>query len=212
MTRSADPSAPVHYVYLHRRATDGSIFYVGKGKNRRAWSRDRKNPWWRHIVAKHDFYVQIIRSHMVEPCALTIEKIVIAKVGRQFLANLTDGGEGSTGYIPGPEVRAKMSAAKKGISRGPVPEHIRRKIAASHIGLRPTEQSRAKMRAAHIGKHVGKDNATYDHTPRSFTHPDHGIFEGTRAEFIAKYQLRDSCVSVLISGKQKSVKGWKITS
>lgn len=208
--RSADPLAPVHYVYLHRRQTNGSIFYVGKGKHRRAWSKDRKNPQWKRTVAKHGFSVQIIRSGLREPCAMTMERIAIAKIGLQNLANITAGGEGSSGYTPSAETRAKMSAAKKGKSRGPVPIEVRQKIAASHMGLRPDANSREKMRLAHIGKHVGRDNATYDHTIRSFVHPELGLFEGTRAEFISAYSMRDSDVSVLISGKQKSAKGWKL--
>jgi len=39
------------YVYGHRKA-DGTIFYIGKGTDRRAWSEDR-HPTWHRYVEKH---------------------------------------------------------------------------------------------------------------------------------------------------------------
>ena len=41
------------YVYQHRRADDGGIFYVGKGKGKRAGERAKRNPFWKNIAAKH---------------------------------------------------------------------------------------------------------------------------------------------------------------
>lgn len=34
------------YVYLHRRATDGRVFCVGKGHGKRAWRTEGRNPKW----------------------------------------------------------------------------------------------------------------------------------------------------------------------
>lgn len=208
--RSSTPLDPVHYTYIHRRASDRKIFYVGKGKNRRAWSNDRKNLHWRRTVAKHGLIVEVVKDGMKEPCALTLERILVGMIGRENLVNLTDGGEGGTGYIPPPEVRAKMSAAKKGKPRGPVPQHVKDKIRASHIGLKATDQARENMRKAKVGKNVGRLSPSYDHTIRHFVHQDGYVFIGTRGDFIAKHGLADGCVSSVISGKQKTVKGWKI--
>lgn len=39
------------YVYLHSRATDGKVFYVGKGSEYRYKSKQRNN-YWRRTVNK----------------------------------------------------------------------------------------------------------------------------------------------------------------
>jgi hypothetical protein len=49
---AAAPTASEFYVYLHRRATTGEIFYVGKGSNKRAWTAQGRNRHWQNIAAK----------------------------------------------------------------------------------------------------------------------------------------------------------------
>lgn len=55
------------YVYIHRRATDGSAFYVGKGRGKRAWRwGESRNPHWRNIASKNGVYVEIYKDNMSE--------------------------------------------------------------------------------------------------------------------------------------------------
>ena len=44
-----------YYVYVHKKP-DGKIFYVGKGKNKRAWSISDRNNLWKKIVSKYGKY------------------------------------------------------------------------------------------------------------------------------------------------------------
>lgn len=234
-----------HYVYVHRKATDGVIFYVGKGKHRRAWSKIGRNQSWRKASAEHGLTVSILQGNMSEVCALTLERIVIARIGMANLTNMKSGGRGNSGWKQSAETRArigahfkgreftpkmraaleaynrnkkltdehkeKLSAAKKGKVRGPLSASTRAKIARSHLGIKPSEASRQKMRASKIGKAVGRDNPTYDHTVRTFQHAQHGMFVGTRGDFIAAFNLADGCVSAVINRRQKSVKGWRLS-
>lgn len=233
-----------HYVYRHRRESDGTVFYYGKGKDRRAWSASGRNRHWRGIARKHGWTVEIVRSNMPEPCALSLERALIERDRGPKLANLTDGGGGTHGWKHSEETKqriaefwrgrkmtqaqmdalrryntdkkltdehkAKLSAAKKGKSRGPLPAAVRAKIAASHIGIRPSEESRRKMSLAKIGKAVGRDSPAYDHTVRHFVHIDGDEFVGTRGDLIARFGLGSSCMAALIKGRQKSVKGWRL--
>lgn len=82
------------YVYVHRRASDGRIFYVGKGSGKRAWDRYGRNRWWNAIVAKHGLEVDFVLKDAPQPCCFLYEKILIAAIGRKNLCNMTDGGEG----------------------------------------------------------------------------------------------------------------------
>lgn len=118
------------YVYIHRRATDNKVFYVGKGHAGRAWSSKGRNKYWHKIVGKHGFIVEIALTGIQEWYTLEREIELIAKF-RAFgfeLANVTDGGDGVSGlkftaasrkrmsdthkarYASNPELRAKISA------------------------------------------------------------------------------------------------------
>jgi hypothetical protein len=82
------------YVYIHRKATDGTVFYVGKGSGKRAWSKQR-NKYWTNVAGKHGYTVEILQNGMQEWWALEVEIDLIAKYGRKNLCNLTDGGDGT---------------------------------------------------------------------------------------------------------------------
>lgn len=59
------------------------------------------------------------------------------------LTNLTDGGEGMSGWVPGAETKAKWSAALKGKPRS---EEVKRKISDAQKGRKKSETSKAAMR------------------------------------------------------------------
>lgn len=98
-----------YYVYVHRRLSDNKIFYVGKGKNKRAFEKSDRNPKWNNIANVHGFKVEFAVSHMEELDALKLEQDMIAWFGKENLANVTDGGEGFTGY----SYMLNMTAAEK---------------------------------------------------------------------------------------------------
>lgn len=85
-----------YYVYEHCRASDGAVFYVGKGSGRRAYSRTRSEHWKR-VVAKHGLVVNIVKDEMPEVCALTLERVLIARYGLDNLVNIAEAGIVSSG-------------------------------------------------------------------------------------------------------------------
>jgi hypothetical protein len=104
------------YVYVHRKATTGEVFYVGKGFGRRAWSTHRSK-YWHNISKKHGFCVEIVKSGLQEWYSFELECQLIALYGRDVLCNMTDGGEGTTGAkgrVFTHEQRQKLSLANKG--------------------------------------------------------------------------------------------------
>lgn len=96
------------YVYVHRRADDNTIFYVGKGEGRRAWRTNNRNNWWRNVVNKHGYIVDVVLWDMPESDAFQLEKDLIAFF-KGFVVNLTSGGEGSSGIIYSLERRKSLS-------------------------------------------------------------------------------------------------------
>lgn len=100
MTDTHDTTSSVFYVYVHKTADTGNIFYVGKGCRNRAYSTNRRNVFWQRVVKKHGFIVEIIYSGLTEQDAFKIEidTIYNLRLYGERLTNLTVGGEGASGY------------------------------------------------------------------------------------------------------------------
>ena len=97
-------------VYLHRKATDGIIFYVGIGEKRRPTSKQGRSDYWKNTVAKHGYTVQIVEKNLTWEEACESEIALIELIGRRdkgfgTLVNLTDGGEGGLGHISTRRIR-----------------------------------------------------------------------------------------------------------
>jgi hypothetical protein len=108
-----------YYVYLHKKASTGEVFYVGKGKGGRAWSRASRSGHWKNTVQKNGLVVEFAHAGLKEWAALEIERELIALYGRADeglggLVNCTDGGEGCSGRPVKNESREKMAAAWEG--------------------------------------------------------------------------------------------------
>lgn len=101
-------------VYLHRKETDNSIFYVGMGNPYRAYATSPRNKWWNHTYEKHGLIVDVVADNLSTEDAYELEVFLISELGRKDkglgnLVNLDDGGEGATGHIPTKEAREKLS-------------------------------------------------------------------------------------------------------
>jgi hypothetical protein len=127
------------YVYAHQRLDDDSIFYIGKGTGKRAWSEKMRNKHWKSIVKKADYRVLILQDGMTETDAFTLEKFLIVFYGREDLGegrlvNMTDGGDGASGFVHSEEFRKKLSEDRKGKTRPPFSEETRKKMSEAHKG------------------------------------------------------------------------------
>ncbi|HET8666841.1 MAG TPA: NUMOD3 domain-containing DNA-binding protein [Terriglobales bacterium] len=108
-------------MYEHWRSDVGACFYVGKGKKKRAYDTSKRNSRYKRIAEKlrrsgGTIEIVFISENLTEEAAFELEKARIsywrnAGVG---LANLTDGGEGRSGYITPPEVKKKIAKAHAG--------------------------------------------------------------------------------------------------
>ena len=89
----------MYYTYVHRRASDNLIFYVGKGQKRRAWSIKGRNTHWHNSVKKHGIIVEIFNLFDNEKDAFADEiKLISVLSSFMPLTNQTSGGEGVSGY------------------------------------------------------------------------------------------------------------------
>jgi hypothetical protein len=84
-----------YYIYQHKRLTDDSVFYVGKGYNGRSMSYKNRNTHWHNIVKKDKgFNVEIVEDNLTEKQAFTREVELIKELGMDNLTNMTEGGIG----------------------------------------------------------------------------------------------------------------------
>lgn len=133
------------YVYVHRKNSDGQIFYVGKGMGNRALSRHGRNNYWHNVVNKHGYTVEIVLDGIEEPIAFELECELIAFYGRENLTNLCDGGQGASGRMVGDNEKRIKSELFKGRQ---LTQETKDKISKSRQGMvsyYPNEMQRLAM-------------------------------------------------------------------
>jgi hypothetical protein len=142
------------YVYMMFRRWNGIPFYVGKGHGRRAYLLRGRNPHFNNIVAKcaGDVPIIIIQRGMTEREAFDMERDLIRIIGRGEngpLVNLTDGGEGASGFKQSPKIVAKRVASygsRKGMGKGRKhSEEAREKLRVIHQNRTPETRERLSM-------------------------------------------------------------------
>lgn len=109
-----------NYIYRHIRLDTDAPFYVGKGKNKRAFSKQGRNAYWHRIVKKSGYRIEIILDDLSEQEAFTKETEFIALYKKCGLceANWAIGGVrgGPVGVTRSKETRQKMAVSKIGSS------------------------------------------------------------------------------------------------
>ena len=89
------------YVYLHIKATDGTPFYVGKGRGDRHKSKHTRSPRWKEIVDTYGYDIIFLETDLTEEEAYSKEEYWIDRIGRSdldkgTLINGSNGGQNIT--------------------------------------------------------------------------------------------------------------------
>jgi NUMOD3 motif len=144
-----------YYVYAYLRE-DGTPYYIGKGKDKRAWARNHRS------FPKESWQIVLLEQNLTNIGALALERRYIRWYGRKdlgtgILINLTDGGESNTGWEMPSAVKEKISKTKQ----GSIPwnlgkqhsEETRNKLKEARNKRPPiSEETKRKMSEAHKNK------------------------------------------------------------
>lgn len=163
----------IFYVYLHK-GNDGSIFYIGMGKNNRAHSMHGRSHQWHIAVYEKGWNVEIVKGNLSKKDAYTLEKELIAfwRGQNMPLVNITAGGVGRLqkgeafwpkGKKRPPEFGMVISMKKRGVK---VPEHVAQKLRVAALGRKHTPETIQKMKerrknGTHNSKPITVCNVTF---------------------------------------------------
>ena len=124
------------YIYRHLKP-NGEVFYIGIGhskKFKRAYDKINRSNYWKSVVNKYGYEIQILKADLTKEEACELEIILIDWYKRAdccggTLVNLTDGGEGTCGY--------------------------------KHIDKKLNEEHKENIRKAFIGLRIGDKHPMY---------------------------------------------------
>ena len=142
----------MYYTYGHYKADSKELFYIGKGKGNRSHEKDSRSNYWQNIVNKHGYTIEIFAEWKSEKDGFIHEKFLIECFGDLTdLCNLTEGGEGCSGYVWSDEQKAKLKNRTHFNLGKKTPEHVRKKIGLTQLGVSRgpfTQEHRQKISEA----------------------------------------------------------------
>lgn len=220
------------YVYVHKKKTTGEVFYVGKGRGRRAWDKHSRSDFWNYVVEKHGLIVEIVAQNLQEWYAYELETELILKYGRSdigtgTLVNFTDGGEGASGLAQTEYSKELASKRMTGLSNIKADMNI---YTFENVHTLEVVTCTRYELEQQVGKTINdlfsttsfsingwtiagrklKGKPAQDLNHYRFIHKSGDIFEGTRVMFKRKYGHSLKPLFSKTTNHYSNCKGWRL--
>jgi hypothetical protein len=198
----------MYYVYQHKTIDTNSIFYIGKGKGKRAFTKSNRSDYWKKVVAKHGLQVEFVVKDVDEEFAFLVEAECIdrnKKLGIKLI-NMTDGGEGASGYKHTETHKQKMKGNKFGASTWGISfkgkthsdeqkvkwAETRKGVTSPRKGVVLSDETKRKISQSRIGLIVKKRRVLSDEQVREIRAllPNHYIAEIARRFSVGESTIR----------------------
>lgn len=198
-------SNAIYYVYAYIRE-DGTPYYIGKGKDRRAYQPHKRRNG-SDLLPKDESKIVILRDNLSELEAYDLEKSLILEYGRKdigtgILHNMTEGGEGNRrfGFKHSEHTKDKIRQSKQGVKIGP------NKIQSPLKGMPRSEETKRKIKESNQGRVFGCNIKKSESAKKRSTHPWTGKLRPTKtcphcgttgADFLMTRWHFDNCKSIV---------------
>lgn len=175
----------LYYVYAYLR-DNGTPYYIGKGKNQRYKQKHSS------VKVPDNSRIVVLESNLSEIGALALERRMIRWYGRKdngtgILRNLTDGGEGISGYTVSDATKNKISSAKRGQT-------------SNRKGVVLSEEQKKKISDSNKGK-SRKGTAKTENTKRDIQQKIKSLVDSGKHNLVGKVTCRDKMGNVVMVPK-----------
>jgi hypothetical protein len=200
----------IYYIYSYLR-DDGTPYYIGKGKDKRAWTKGKGEIY----PPKDKSKIVIMENNLTEIGALALERRYILWYGRKdlqtgILRNLTSGGDGTSGRKVSEETRLKISKSSLGRVFSPRTEQSKNLTRNSLLGKKHTEERKKKLSESRKGMKL-KDSVRNVMGKKFQIIKPNGekLIVNNLNKFCQENKLSRSLMRKVAQGKSSNTKGWK---
>lgn len=181
------------YVYEHHRKDTGAVFYVGKGRKCRASNKSNRGKYWSNVCkGAGGFTISYPVNGVDEELAFLAEIELIDAYRKRGvrIVNVSDGGEGTTGWVPTEETKRKIGEANKHTPKASGERH-------GMYGKKHSEESLTKMRESQSAREWGEKHPFYgkqhtDETKAKVSAAKKGKCAGMENPFYGKTHTAES--------------------
>jgi hypothetical protein len=175
----------MYYVYAYLR-NNGTPYYIGKGKGGRLKQKHTS------VKVPDSSKIAVLENNLSEIGALALERRMIRWYGRKdngsgILRNLTDGGEGISGFVVSDKTKEKISKAKLGKP-------------SNRKGVVLSEGQKKKISESNKGK-SRKGTAKTENTKREIQQKMKSLVDSGNHNLVGKVTCRDKMGNVVMVPK-----------